>query len=214
LARCLISLPKADQIGTNPLCSNECRDSVGRAAKRILHNGPLKIYCETQAPHTGTPFSSISGLRISKLSIKWMRLGITHERIEPGTPTQNGRHERQHRTLKEDTATPPAESLLLQCERLENFTKSFNGERPHQALGMRTPASVYSQSERRYRAALDLITYDERHINGSPAAASCRLACYGQQRNVYFGTLHLGTIDGDQGRFTPGSTCLRQATLR
>lgn len=180
-----------------------------------------------------TPFSSISGLGISKLSIKWMQLGITHERIEPGKPTQNGRHERLHRTLKEDTATLPADSLLLQRERFEHFMKSFNRERPHQALGMRTPASIYSPSERRYPAALDLITYDERHIvrpvrrDGTIRWNSrevfitevLRRQVVGMLPNtnsafdVYLGTLHLGTIDGDRPKFTPRSTCLTQASL-
>jgi hypothetical protein len=64
-------------------------------------------------PDNGTPFSSISGLGISPLSIKWMQLGVIHERIDAVRPTQNGRHERLHRTLKEDAATPPAESLKI-----------------------------------------------------------------------------------------------------
>ncbi len=182
----------------------------------------------------GTPFSSISGLGISKLSIKWMQLGITHERIEPGKPTQNGRHERLHRTLKEDAATPPAHSLSLQRQRFEHFTKSFNSERPHQALGMRTPASVYSPSERPYPAAQDLITYDNRHIvrpvrrNGTIRWKSkeifitevLRRQTIGLLPNlnsafdVYFGTLHLGTIDEHQAKFTPRSACLSQAHLR
>ncbi len=180
----------------------------------------------------GTPFSSISGLGISKLSVKWMRLGITHERIEPGKPTQNGRHERLHRTLKEDTATPPAESLLSQCERFEHVTKSFNGERPHQALGMLTPAAVYSRSERHYPAALDLLTYDGRHIvrpvrrNETIRWKSKEVfitevlhrQAVGLLRNtnsafdVYFGTLHLGTLAGDQAKFTPRSTCMTRAS--
>jgi transposase InsO family protein len=84
----------------------------------------------------GTPFSSVSGLGISKLSVKWMRLGIVHERIEPGKPTQNGRHERLHRTLKEDTVSPPAQSLAKQRERFIAFQRCFNEERPHQALLM------------------------------------------------------------------------------
>jgi transposase InsO family protein len=90
----------------------------------------------------GTPFSSISGLGISRLSIKWMQLGIIHERIEPGRPTQNGRHERMHKTLK-DAATPPAQNLKAQKQRYMEFTKVFNHERPHEALAMNTlPRSI------------------------------------------------------------------------
>lgn len=206
-------------------------DEVDRICDELMKKFGMPERIRTD---NGTPFSSISGLGISKLSIKWMRLGITHERIEPGKPTQNGRHERLHRTLKEDTATPPARSLSLQRERFEHFARSFNSERPHQALGMLTPASVYSPSERLYPEALDLITYDKRHIvrpvrrNGTIRWKSkeifitevLRRQAVGLIPNtsrafdVYFGTLHLGTIDGDKAKFIPKSTCLTQANLR
>ena len=88
-------------------------DSLGHEAVDRICDSLMEQYGVPERIRTdnGTPFSSISGLGISKLSVKWMRLGITHERIEPGKPTQNGRHERLHRTLKEDTASPPANSL-------------------------------------------------------------------------------------------------------
>lgn len=82
----------------------------------------------------GTPFATTSVRGLSRLSIKWMRLGITHERIEPGEPQQNGRHERMHRTLKRDTATPPAFSVREQQDRFDQFQRCFNEERPHEAL--------------------------------------------------------------------------------
>ena len=109
------------------------------------------------------PLSSIGRLGISKLSIKGMRPGFTHERIEPGKPTQNGRHERLHRLCKR-TAISPAETLAPQRERSARFTKTFNHNRPHQALGMHTPALHISSSSRKYPAALDYSTDDERHV--------------------------------------------------
>ncbi len=112
----------------------------------------------------GTPFSSVTGLGISKPSVKWMRLGIVHERIEPGKPTQNGTHERPHRTLKEDTASPPAESLAEQRDRFVAFQRCFNEERPHQAILMQTPASLYRSSARGFPDSLEEISYDGRHI--------------------------------------------------
>jgi hypothetical protein len=77
-----------------------------------------------------------------------MKLGIVHERIQPGRPQQNGRHERMHRTLKEDTAKPPAATLTAQQKKFDRFRLTFNHERPHEALGNETPGSVYVPSAR------------------------------------------------------------------
>ena len=115
---------------------NLSHDEVDRICDGLMQRYGMPGRIRTD---NGTPFSSISGLGISKLSIKWMQLGIVHERIEPGKPNQNGRHERMHRTLKEDTAAPPAPTLRLQQARFDRFMTVFNNERPHQALGMLTP---------------------------------------------------------------------------
>ncbi len=93
-----------------------------------------------------------------------MRLGIVHERIEPGKPTQNGRHERLHRTLKEETASPPANSLAEQRERFAAFQYCFNEQLPHQALPMQTPVSLYNPIIRHLPRDLAEICYDERYI--------------------------------------------------
>ncbi len=121
-------------------------DNLGHEEVDRICEALMKRYGVPESIRTdnGTPFSSISGLGISKLSVKWMRLGIVHERIEPGKPTQNGRHERLHRTLKEDTASPPAQSLAEQRQRFTTFQHCFNEVRPHQALLMQTPASLYN----------------------------------------------------------------------
>jgi hypothetical protein len=67
-----------------------------------------------------------------------------------GQPQQNGRHERVHRTLKHETATPPAASLPTQQERFDAFRAVYNKERPHEALGRQTPAFLYRPSPRPY----------------------------------------------------------------
>ena len=98
----------------------------------------------------GTPFASCALGGLSRLSVWWVKLGIRPERIEPGHPEQNGRHERMHRTLKEETACPPAETLREQQSRFDAFRREYNEVRPHEALGQRTPASLYVRSEREY----------------------------------------------------------------
>ena len=99
----------------------------------------------------GVPFASPNGLyNLSKLAVWWLRLGITIERIQPGQPQQNGRHERMHRTLKQETARPPGRNSLQQQDNFDRFVETFNAERPHEALDMATPAELYRPSKRPY----------------------------------------------------------------
>jgi transposase InsO family protein len=102
----------------------------------------------------GSPFASRGAGGLSRLSIKLIKAGVTPERIAPGKPQQNGRHERMHLTLLQDTATPPARSLREQLKRLRDFQRLYNEERPHQALGNATPADHYSPSPRRFDGIL------------------------------------------------------------
>jgi putative transposase len=105
----------------------------------------------------GVPFSSAKALYgLSKLSVWWLRLGIRIERIRPGHPEQNGRHERMHLTLKTEATKPAAANVLQQQARFDTFVDRYNRERPHQALGMRVPADVYMISSRPYRGLGDL----------------------------------------------------------
>jgi putative transposase len=107
----------------------------------------------------GVPFASPTALyRLSKLAVWWLRLGIQIERIEPGPPQQNGRHERMHRTLKAEATKPAAPNVLQQQARFDTFVARYNQDRPHQALGMRVPADLYTRSARRYRGLED-VTY-------------------------------------------------------
>jgi transposase InsO family protein len=99
----------------------------------------------------GVPFASPHGLfQLSKLSVWWLRLGISIERIQPGHPQQNGRHERMHLTLKKEATRPAGANFLQQQAKFDAFVEEFNGERPHEALAMRCPAELYTASPRRY----------------------------------------------------------------
>ncbi len=115
-----------------------------------------KTFLEYGLPHAirtdnGAPFSSVQALfGLSKLSVWWLRLGIDIERIEPGHPEQNGRHERLHLTLKKETTKPPAQTILQQQMKFDDFIEEYNKQRPHQALEMKYPAEVYRPSSRPY----------------------------------------------------------------
>jgi transposase InsO family protein len=98
---------------------------------------PARIRTDNGAPFAGT---GLTGL--SKLALGWMKPGIVHERIQAGRPQQNGRHERMHRTLKEDTTKPPASSLVAQQSRFDNFRYVFNNERPREGLQNAVPAGL------------------------------------------------------------------------
>jgi transposase InsO family protein len=100
----------------------------------------------------GVPFASPNGLfNLSKLSVWWLRLGISIERIKPGNPQQNGRHERMHLTLKKEATRPAGANLLQQQAKFDAFLEEFNHQRPHEALDMKCPAEVYTASTKLYR---------------------------------------------------------------
>jgi putative transposase len=100
----------------------------------------------------GVPFSSPHALfGLSKLSVWWLRLGIAIERIKPGNPQQNGRHERMHLTLKKEATKPAGLNFLQQQAKFDAFIEQYNHELPHQALAMKYPAEVYQPSIRQYQ---------------------------------------------------------------
>ena len=106
----------------------------------------------------GAPFASLAVGGISQLSKWWIQLGIRPERIRPGKPAQNGRHERMHRTLKD--AVPPHANLHAQQRHYDPFREEYNWQRSHEALGRKTPGSVYGSSERSYPIKLPPIEYE------------------------------------------------------
>jgi transposase InsO family protein len=96
----------------------------------------------------GVPFATSALAGLSKLNVYWLKLGIAHQRIAPGRPEQNGRHERMHRTLKAKTTRPAEADMSTQQARFDAFRQEYNTERPHEALGMQVPAKLYTPSSR------------------------------------------------------------------
>jgi transposase InsO family protein len=107
----------------------------------------------------GVPFACGGLAGLTKLSAYWVRLGIELERIRPGHPQENGRHERMHLTLKRETTRPARENLLQQQEAFDGFVEDFNATRPHEALAMKRPADVYVASPRAYPDRLPELEY-------------------------------------------------------
>lgn len=102
----------------------------------------------------GPPFASSGAGGLSTLAVQLIKAGVVPERIRPGKPQENGRHERMHRTLKQETASPPAASIAAQQRRFDAFRQEFNHERPHEALDQQTPADRFCASPRQYSGRL------------------------------------------------------------
>jgi putative transposase len=114
---------------------------------------------ERMRTDNGAPFASNGESGLTGLSVWWIKLGIRPERIAPGKPQQNGRHERMHRTLKQETAAPPAANRRAQQDRFDRFRQEYNEERPHEALEQETPDSCYQPSPRAYPGKLRDVEY-------------------------------------------------------
>jgi len=108
----------------------------------------------------GAPFASHGLGGLTRLSVWWIRLGILPERIDPGCPNQNGRHERFHLTMDQEVGIRA--SLAAQQRAYDRFLAEYNHVRPHEALGMCTPASVYEPSHREYPRKLPELEYPSR----------------------------------------------------
>jgi len=172
----------------------------------------------------GVPFASTSLGGLSRLSVWWMKLGIVPERIDPGKPQQNGRHERSHLTLKQETARPAANNSLAQQERFDDWLTTYNRERPHEALDMKTPWELYAPSRRKLPDALPTFDYalydDVMTVNrgGRISFGRAKKCCVGAALAgetvgvrevgpdcwlVAFLTMELGVYDRKNNRFTP-----------
>lgn len=137
----------------------------------------------------GVPFASAHALYgLSKLAVWWLRLGIRLERIAPGHPEQNGRHERMHLTLKTEATRPAAHNVLQQQMRFDTFVHRFNQERPHQGLDMATPASRYTASPRPYRGLEEL---DYPFHDWTAVVTRCGRICY-QRRKINLSQVFAG----------------------
>lgn len=129
-------------------------DTALTAFERLFHERGLPQAIRSD---NGVPFASPNGLfNLSRLSVWWLRLGIHIERIKPGNPQQNGRHERMHLTLKKEATKPAGMNTLQQQARFDDFIHEFNTERPHEALAMKCPAELYKPSMRSYRGLPEL----------------------------------------------------------
>jgi transposase InsO family protein len=171
----------------------------------------------------GVPFASPNGLfNLSKLSVWWLRLGVAIERIKPGHPQQNGRHERMHLTLKKEATRPPGMNSLQQQAKFDEFLKEFNEERPHEALDMKRPAEVYIASPRPYLGLPELsyplhdrdilvtacgrICMHRKRINVSTVLAGQRLGIKEVDDGIWivsFMSYDLGFIDLEQKTLQP-----------
>jgi len=129
-------------------------EKTDTARVQAIFEAAFREYGMPEAIRTdnGPPFASRALAGLSRLAVWWIKLGIVPERIAAGHPEQNGRHERMHRTLKEEAAQPPAANRRQQQQALDRFRQEYNEVRPHEALGMRTPASVYQPSTRKFPA--------------------------------------------------------------
>ena len=143
-----------------------CVESLAAENEGLTKSALEGVFREYGLPYrirsdNGPPFASKAPGGLSRLSVWWIKLGITPERIDPGCPQQNGRHERMHRTLKAETAKPPREDKVAQQKAFDEFRRVFNEERPHEALRGATPASVYCPSPRVFPESLSDPEYPE-----------------------------------------------------
>ena len=163
----------------------------------------------------GAPFATTTVAGLSRLSVWWLKLGIVPERIVPGHPEQNGRHERMHRTLKRETATPPKSTWRAQQRAFDRFRREYNQERPHEAIDQLTPDNLYQPSPREYPLILPEMTYPDdmlvrsvksqgdiswksRHVYLSETLAGEQVGLRpvtDRLYDIYFGTIWLAQLD-------------------
>jgi putative transposase len=193
-------------------------------AEALANEVFMRVFLEFGLPEyirsdNGTPFSSTGIGGLTKLCITWIKLGIVPERIEPGHPEQNGRHERMHRTLKAEATRPAEHDLAAQQRVFDRFRHEYNDLRPHEALGQKTPASRYAVSRRRnlelttptYPDFMQTYTLNARGrlflrghqvvLTNALAGESVAIEHVGDDvEDVYFGPLRLGTLRLREGR--------------
>jgi transposase InsO family protein len=209
------------------LLSCEGLESVGGESPELVFDAAFRRYGLPSVIRTdnGVPFASTGLMGLSRLSVRWLRLGIRPERIKPAHPQQNGQHERMHRVLKAETTRPSAMTLLQQQERFDHFVEEYNHERPHEALGQVPPGSLYGASERAMPDPVSDPEYplhdERRRVNSSGHVSLGRrnqsyflgIALAGEMVGlrevganewlVSFMAIDLGTIDQRLHRFTP-----------
>jgi transposase InsO family protein len=219
---------RCDPLTVTDACSRyllRCRhvSKTDGAHVRSVFETVFREYGMPEAIRTdnGAPFASSAPGGLSRVSMWWLKLGIRHERIEPGCPQQNGRHERMHQTLKQETADPPSANLRRQQESFGRFEEEYNYQRPHEALENRKPAEVYEASQRVYPSRLPELEYPPgAHLRWVSQQGSVKWKCERafvsevlarevvglleveeELFEVYYGPLMLGWLDGREGVF-------------
>jgi transposase InsO family protein len=142
----------------------------------------------------GPPFGSVGAGRLTSLSVKLIKAGVIPEWIQPGHPEENGSHERFHLTLKQESANPPEKTLLKQIQAMDRFQYEYNFERPHEALGMKTPGSCYRKSTRPWDGILRPPEYDRKEMDPRKV---CQSGCiWLNQVEYYIGQTLVGEYVG------------------
>ena len=164
------------------LLACEGLDSTRSSFAFTVFEGVFKEFGLPDAIRTdnGVPFASPNAMfGLSRLSIWWLRLGINIERIKPGHPEQNGRHERMHLTLKKEATKPTSFNFLQQQDRFDGFVEVYNNQRPHQALGGQYPGDLYTPSVRPYSTPEEPeYPYHDRSIK----VTKCGRICIGNRK--------------------------------
>jgi hypothetical protein len=202
------------------LCCQGLDGPTHHASRRVFS----RLFREFGLPErirtdNGAPFATSALGRLSALSVWWIQLGILPDLIEPASPHQNGRHERMHRDLKAEATIPPAANRCTQQRRLNSFRLDYNQVRPHEALGNKTPASVYVSSPRPFPTRLPPIEYPP-HFEVRKVSTNGGFRWHSDWINVshllgglyigleevnvgiwsvFFGPLHLGWLHIDKG---------------
>ena len=172
----------------------------------------------------GSPFGSVGAGRLTGLSVNLIKAGVIPEWIQPGHPEENGRHERFHLTFKNEIADPPKDTLALQIQAMSQFHHEYNFERPHEALGMKTPGSCYRPSARKWDGIFRPPEYDTREME---VRKVCQSGCIwlhqkeyyigqtltgeyvglktnnNEELEVYYGPVYLGKLDLQKGLEKP-----------
>jgi transposase InsO family protein len=208
-----------------------CADPVPRADTASVRARFERAFAEYGLPETirsdnGPPFAASAGLLgLSRLSAWWLALGVSLDRIDPGRPDQNGAHERMHRDIAAQVQARARGTLQEQAAALETWRREYNEERPHEALGNRTPAQAYARSGRAFAGTPARLDYPAGHaertvqrcgtisVDGWAVFVSTALAGWNlglapegeHATGVWFGKLRLGTLDARTRSFSAAS---------